>query len=312
MMTRLQARQRGGAILLAVLTAALVAMLAAGLLDVLAGGIDSLSGRHDQAQARLLARGATDWARNVLADDQRRTPNDHLGEPWAIRVPPTPVEDGEVAGELTELSGRFNLNMLAPDGKPNAAEIERFARLLELAGDPPAEARLLAERLADWIDHDLQRFGQEGDEGAGAGGEAAPNAPLGHVDELLRIPGFGPERLRRLAPLIAALPTPSRINVNTAPAEVLAATLESLTLDAARLLLAERERAWFKDLADFNARLNPDGDARHGSADAGRFDVGSRFFLATGRARYGVAVVRMEILLDRRDVWPNIIWQRLL
>jgi general secretion pathway protein K len=39
--------------------------------------------------------------------------------------------------------------------------------------------------------------------------------------------------------------------------------------------------------------------------------VQSRFFLVTGRARRGVAMVRMEVLLDRNETWPDIVWQRI-
>ena len=38
----------------------------------------------------------------------------------------------------------------------------------------------------------------------------------------------------------------------------------------------------------------------------------SRHFLATGRARFGVSMVRMEVLLDRSQNWPTIVWQKLL
>ena len=46
--------------------------------------------------------------------------------------------------------------------------------------------------------------------------------------------------------------------------------------------------------------------------DPARIAITSRHFLATGRARYGVAMVRMEVLLDRSQNWPTIVWQKLL
>lgn len=122
------------------------------------------------------------------------------------------------------------------------------------------------------------------------------------------MPGFDAQLVARLKPFVAALPGPSKLNVNTASAEVLHAMLPDLPLDAARILVAERERAWFKDVADFNARL-PEGVQGFDPAVA---DVRSRHIIATGRARFGLAVARMEVLLDRQQRWPTIVWQRIL
>nr|MBL8457457.1 general secretion pathway protein GspK [Zoogloeaceae bacterium] len=71
------ARQRGAAIILALLTVMLAAAIAAATIASLGRSIDSSTGLQDQAQARRLARGAADWARNVLADDGMRTTVDH-------------------------------------------------------------------------------------------------------------------------------------------------------------------------------------------------------------------------------------------
>ena len=75
--------------ILALLTVAFVAGLAAAAVGDLGVAMDQVTGRHDQAQARQLARGAVDWACNVLAEDARGSTVDHLGEAWAVQVPPT-------------------------------------------------------------------------------------------------------------------------------------------------------------------------------------------------------------------------------
>jgi general secretion pathway protein K len=61
-------------------------------------------------------------------------------------------------------------------------------------------------------------------------------------------------------------------------------------------------------VADFSARLpasvqNPDTEG---------LATKSTYFLATGRASFGVSMVRMEVLLDRSQNWPTIVWQKLL
>ncbi len=304
--------QKGAAVILALLTVTLVAGLAAAAVGDLGVAMDQIIGRHDQAQARQLARGTVDWARNVLAEDARTTQVDHLGEAWAVKVPPTPVEEGEVSGELQDLSGRINLNNLV---QADILEVQQFQRLLGLVGVSDSEALTLTDALRDWLDADDEPRLPGGAESSWYSAQTPARRPangaLVAVSELTQVRGFSPDLVARLSPFVATLPggtSNTRINVNTAPAEVLAAAVEGLSLDAARVLIVQRNRAWFKDVADFSARLpssvqNPD---TNGLATT------STYFLATGRALFGVSMVRMEVLLDRSQNWPTIVWQKLL
>lgn len=304
-------RQRGAAVILALLVVALVAGIAAAAVGDFGIALEGVGGRHDQAQARLLARGAVDWARNVLAEDARTTNVDHPGEPWAIKVANTPVEGGSVGGEILDFSGRFNLNNLVRDGAANEKEIASFIRLLQLLGLPEMAARAKADALVDWIDADAQPRSTESAEAAWYGAQTPrrqpPNTPLVDVDELLQVRGFTTDLLVLLRPLVAALPVGSMLNVNTAPPEVLAAVIPGLGLDAARQLVAQRQQAWFKDLGDFGTRL----PRLQQQPDLSTFATNSRYFLAVARSRYGVSTVRLEVLLDRGQNWSDILWQRL-
>jgi general secretion pathway protein K len=269
--------------------------------------VASLTGRHDQAQARLLARGAVDWARNVLAEDKLHgKPIDYAGEIWATHVPPIPVDEGEVSGEIQDLSGRFDLNRLAGNGVANPDQVAAYERLLMLLGVTDARARDLAVALLGWL-------------GAGSAGEAdwyaaqmPPRQPakglLVDVDELALVRGYDPALVALLRPFVAALPQPAGLDVNTASAEVLAAMLPKLGLDSARMIAAQQQGAPFKDLADFRARL---ANSSNGLSDA-NFAVSSRYFLASGRARFGEATTSMQVMLDRRNIWPEIVWQKIL
>lgn len=312
MMTNLdRSRQHGAALIVALLVVALVAGIAAAAVGNFGFALEGAGGRHDQVQARLLARAAVDWARNVLAEDARTTNVDHLGEPWAIKVPDTPAEGGSVGGEILDWSGRFNLNNLVRDGKANEVEINRFVRLLGMFGLPENEARSKADALVDWLDADDRPRSSASAEATWYAAQTPvrrpPNAPLLNVDELAQVRGFSADLLALLRPLVAALPAGGLINVNTAPPEVLAAIIPGLGLDQARQLVIQRQGAWFKDLGDFGARL-PKLDK---TADFSFLTTNSRYFLAVARARYGVSTVRLEVLLDRQQNWSDIIWQRL-
>ena len=301
-------RQRGAAVVVALLVMALVAGIAAAAVADFGVALDGAAGRHDQAQARQLARAAVDWARNVLSEDARTTAVDHGGELWAIKVPATPVEDGEVGGEIVDVSGRFDVNSLVRDGVAEEAAVTRFIALLQALGLSPAAARQRADVLVDWLDADDQPRSAESAENAWYAVQSpprlTPGAPLADSAELAQLRGFTPELLARLQPLVVALPASTPVNVNTAPAEVLAAMLPGLGLEGAQRLVLERQRAWFKDMADFAARL----PALEKQPDYLRLATSSRYFMAVVRARYGVSTVRMEALLDRRERWSNIIW----
>ncbi len=302
--------QRGAAVVLALLVVALVAGIASAAVADFGIALDGTTGRRDQAQARQLARAAIDWGRNVLAEDARTTDVDHAGEPWAVKVPATPVEDGEVGGEIRDCSGRFNLNSLVRNGIADEAAVAHFIALLQALGLPAELARQQADALADWLDaDDLARSPESAESAwyaAQEGRRLPPGSPMLDPVELAMVRGFTLELLGRLLPLVTALPAPGVVNVNTAPPEVLMAMIPGLGPEAAQLLIAERNRAWFKDVADFAARL----PALERQPDFSRLSTSSRYFMAIVRARYGVSTVRMEALLDRERCWPDILWLR--
>lgn len=311
-----RAAQRGAAVVLALLTVSFAAMLAAAALADFGHGLDMLGGRHDQAQAWQLGRAAVDWSRNILADDARRTPTDHLGEIWTTEIPVTAIgndtADGSVGGSIRDLSGRFNLNDLAPRGRVDTQAITRFARLLGLVGMSGASANAAAQALAAHLQGGAAaaeagrgaRTAAASDGGAGVEADAGGGRALVEARELVVLGLVPPATFAALEPHVVAAPAGAPININTASAEVLAAVLEGLSLDVARNLVAARERAWFRNLGDLQGRL-PEG----AGLPAGRaLDVRTRYFLVTVTAAYGDAVLNLQAMLDRESNWPAILW----
>ena len=87
----------------------------------------------------------------------------------------------------------------------------------------------------------------------------------------------------------------------------LAALMPDLGIGVTRVLVEERLRAPFKDVNDFVARSH-----RSSHAPKTGLAVVSRYFLVSGRARYGESTTRMLVLLDRQNQWSEIIWQKIL
>jgi general secretion pathway protein K len=260
--------------------------------------------RRDQVQAQALAMAGVLWARQILDDDARRSTIDHLGEPWALALPPIPVEDGEIRGAIIDAQGRLNINALGLAG-PSSPELTRHARLFAQRGAPASAL----STMGDWIDADLAvRDGGAED----AYYLALPVPHLAANGQVLRVPEMGavkhmtPRALAAVAPFLSALPAGTAVNVNTAPAEVLAALVDNLSGDALEAFLAERTRKPFTTVAEFRARL-PDG--ANLASDLG-LAVSSSYFYVTMEARQGATRSRARALVRRGGGGPPVIlWQ---
>jgi general secretion pathway protein K len=278
----MSARQRGVAVVMAMGVVALAAIAAASMLASQSAWsrYAQLSAEHDQARA--LVQAGVDWGRAVLSDDRRLGNVDHLGEPWALRLPPLPVDNGELAGRIDDQQGAFNLNNLLVNGKASPAHVAQFQRLLQVLGLSEA----LATRLAERLDADKQ--------------------PLIEVAGLALVPGYDEAVRARLRPFVTALPGFTAVNVNTAAPEVLVAVVRGLDLDAARALVAQREHTYFRDAAGFRAQL-PAGSEAGGNDIA----VASQYFVASVRVTIGSAEAQGSALLLRGTAgWPAVAWRK--
>jgi general secretion pathway protein K len=277
-------RQRGAAIVVAVLIVALAASVAAAMIHAQEVSLRRLETARDLEQARWILRGGVQWARMILHQDARAGAVDHAGELWAGGLPATQVEEATLEGALREAQGRFNVNVLVrDDGTRSEPDIDAFRRLLSSLRLRPALADALAEQMA------------------------APRQRLLDLAELAWIRGFDEATLARLLPFVTALPARTPVNVNFAPAEVLAAVVEGLAHAEAVELVGTRATRPFRDTDDFRARL-PRRDLRAGD-DA--IAVQSRYFFVEGRVRLRNTDVRTSALLRREGQLPaTVLWQR--
>lgn len=300
-------RQRGVAIVLALGVVALAAMVATAMMVTQSTWARQIELTADHVQARVLVRVGMDWTRALLSDDKRASNVDHLGEPWALQLPAIPLDNGSLAGRIEDQQGKFNLNNLVREGQIDLVQLEHFRRLLSLLGLPPA----LAEALADWMDADNEA--QPG----GAEDEVylalqppylTANRPLIDLSELALVRGFDDKVRLRLGGFVSALPVFTAVNANTAAPEVMAAVIDGLTLEAAKGLIEERKKTYFRDRADFLSRL-PAGMV----VTKDELGFNSDYFLVQVRVTIGTAQSRGAALLARTNAnWPSILWQKIL
>ncbi len=243
-------RQQGVAILTALILVAIAAIVATAILwqSTLAWrrGTAVYTVAESLALAQLAEAGGAQLLRaNRNKNPQFVTPNQDWAKPYG------PFEiDGGPAKAVLELAiedqaGKFNLNSVVMSVTPqtpaapqaltvtpslpgaiggplieNAIAVEQFKALLaELNIDTS-----YAERLVDWIDTDDQPSYPGGAEDsyylAQQPPHRVPNMPLTSISELLAM-GMDRASYEKLAPLVTALPPNTRLNICTAPGEVL-------------------------------------------------------------------------------------------
>jgi len=286
--------QRGVALITAIIVVAIGTMIAVNLLW--RGTLDLR--RTDAAlaadQGLMYLQGAEAWAGDILRQDLVDSPDsDNLGEPWAIELPPLPVDGGTIVGRLEDLQGRFNLNnLISNDGREDEYARRQFERLLVMVEADPG----LAGAVIDWLDPDTELRFPTGGEDVVYSDHDPPyrtaNSTITSSSELMAIAGFDRDTYRRLAPYVTVLPAGTKLNVNTASDVVLASLSDDLDLGTATSMIEERGAAAFVDIdATFEGLVEPDV--------LQEIDGVSDHFLLTATVTLGSNQLTMRSVLQR-------------
>lgn len=192
----------------------------------------ALSSRN-ALQAYYLARSGVNIAEALLIYDAQLGATDSEKDLWARPLPPLPVGDGTVALRVRDEARALNLNDIVSGGFVREERRQVFERLFDLLG---VDRRILAA-IVDWIDPDQEPWATpQGAEQPYYLGLTPPlevrNGPLLTFRELLLVRAMTPTLLARLDGFVTVLPADRlRVNVNTAPPEVLYALSDGLAAD---------------------------------------------------------------------------------
>jgi general secretion pathway protein K len=287
--------QRGAAVLMALFVATLATLIVSGLFWNQFVLLRTIENQQLVTQSRLLLRGALDWARAILRDDQRNA-TDNLDEPWATGLAETRLDQlGEtsalaalatMSGAIEDAQGRFNVrNLVRSD-----FDIDEYER------DSLRKLDALAPRVTE--------------EGKRAGESGTPRPiPLVLPEDLLGVQGIDPAHALKLAPYIVVLDQPTPVNLNTAREEVIAARFPKMALSEAKALVAQRDKTYFLNTGDTRiARYRQNGEP----TDT-QIAVASRYFIVRGQVKLDRANTRMEALVRRGDsnqLPVRVLWQR--
>lgn len=305
-------RQRGAALLMAMVIVTLVATMSASMVWQQWRAVQVESAERVRAQASWVLTGALDWARLILREDARNGGADHLGEPWAIPLAEarlstflatdasdtvdTDAPEAFLSGKVEDAASRYNLrNVVAADGELVPQELAALRRLCENAGLQPALADGLAQALRQATLAVLSQ--QTGDSelldklGGEEGRAKAPLLPQ-TFDQILWL-GLDAGTVERLRPYLTLLPAGTLVNANTAPKEVLAAVIDGLDLARAARLVQARQRKPYTTIDELREALGV------GNWNFGRLDIKSSFFEVRGRLRLDDNVIEQRHLVER-------------
>ncbi len=305
-------RQRGAAVVSALIIVAIVAALTTSLFQRQTASTPRLENEMARVQARMLLAGGIDWARLVIRDHGRRESTTRGDQIWATPVLDTRIErpgDDRVAvfsGQVQDEQGKYNLSNLASHGVPQPEQEQVLRRLLALQRLPDT----LATRIIGIIAAS-QPPAQPADAPTPAQGGQTPQAraplPRG-IDDVSALLGLEPAPRNALRRTMTVLPVATNVNVNTAPPEVIAALVPGLSLSQARALTGERDRGnWFNNNGDFANRLAATGV----KTPAPAVTTASGWFLASGAVVYERARVSMQALIrSAPPAAPDTLWTR--
>ncbi|PQO95719.1 general secretion pathway protein GspK [Massilia phosphatilytica] len=321
---RRPARERGVAVITALLLTTLAISIVASLFWQQQVQVRSMENQRLHLQTKWILRGALDWATLVLFQDGI----DHreytsLDQVWATPLAETRLDqyverqrvegenfDASLSGNITDACSRYNLrNLGVAKGQPDGEQIEIFKRLLNnLQLDQG-----LAQRIAAFVAAGLPASAPpEGGE-PGTQTQTAPvlGAPVKilQVEDLLTVKGVTPAIVERLRPFVTVLPVKTPVNVNTAPAEVLAAVVPDMSVSEANTLIVRRKQAAWRDLRYFSTQIG-ERPLTHDSVS-----VRSDWFFVDSRIRLDRAALDAQALIQRSSgllagSGPKVVWIR--
>ena len=295
-------RAGGAALMLAMLVAALAATVAVALAAEQQRWFADVGNRRDQVQAQALALAGVQWARQIINDDARGGPLDHLGRDLGVSAARHADRERLDRGPHRGRAGPLNLNNLALAGAQGTTERMR------VRGSCPRQG----------VDAGLRRRGRRlGRRRRTLRARAAPRTRTTRSGRRRRSPRTlrwcAPPRWRRSAgasaqawaaladDVIAALPAGAALNINTASDRRAHRGLPRARRRQAR---GVRRRPRAQAVHDDGRAARTPAARRH-APEAASFAFASSYFLVSVRSRQGEAIAQARALLKRDGrEWP--------
>jgi general secretion pathway protein K len=306
--TKILGEQRGAALITVLLIATLATIMAVSLATTQQLDIRRTANMVNGDQAYIYAQSVESWGVQVLIRDGAQGKIDNLAEDWALGLPFTEVEGGGVSGYIEDMQFRFNVNNLAPGSPYEAIAFKHMENLLE-----KCDIYLdVLDDVVEWLDADsVSSRGAEDDYYLQLEvGYRTANKLTKDVSELRLVRGVDKEGYECLYPYITALPDATKVNVNTASAEVLAALDSSLDEEKVTEFVESRPDKGYASINNFYVEADKFGLDFQSILGIGQYlDIQSSYFMGHATGIVGQdrpMTVNLDSLLYR-DQQSNIV-----
>jgi general secretion pathway protein K len=296
--------QRGAALLMAMLLVTLVATLSAASLWLQWRQVEVETADRQRSQLSWLITGAMDWSRLILREDALSVQSggtDHLGEPWALPVQESrlstflsqdqQLREGDpqvfLSGRITDAQSRLNLLSLSEGSQVVPEVLAQWARLFALLQLPRAELEQLVRQWPLALTE-------------GAQGPLRPQ----RVEQLVWL-GLSEASVARLQPFVTVLPEPTPVNLNTAPLQVLLASLPALDSATAQRFVQRREQRHFATLEEARQALG----LAAAQLSERRHALRTQYFEVTGQLRIDQQRQTERALVRRSGPQVSVVWR---
>lgn len=268
---------------------------------------------HEQAYMYLTF--TEDLARFVLKEefDDDRNKNeikDTSEEMENLKFTQT-VEGGTIGGEIYDLQGKFNINNLYQGQGASSNDVEVFQRLLtnqfnNRAGSVQGQQINVAmsDAIIDWIDSNQDEYSNDGGEDALYLRKElpyrTPNDYITSTSELLLMNGFSRDVYDSIKDFVIALPTQTKININTASEQILQSLSAQITSKDVQTIMNERDDKpkGKKGFDTVDEMLNIEA-VRNKNINRELLSVTSDYFMVKSFAYIGEAEVEMFSIIYR-------------
>jgi general secretion pathway protein K len=225
-----------------------------------------------------------------------------------------PVEGGTLKGCISDLQGRVNLNSFSAYNSASLnQEINSFGtmgvakawlNLMETLQIPSSPDRVAT--VVDWVDGDSNVVNSWGAEQPDYEGLRSPrmvaNDLISDTSELAAIKGYSVQEVQMLLPWVTALPSPTSININTAPEQLVRALGGE---DGQQFLDMVNQGRPFSDINSFHQDLNayfliPLADVKK-RWPLDLVSVNSDYFQLYLEVTLGEARIQVKSIMDRKN-----------
>jgi general secretion pathway protein K len=251
------------------------------------------------------------------------------------------LPDAFLSGRIIDAQSKLNVMNLVQGGKPVESAVAAFTKLFQLLNLPASEVSVLVSNLQQALPPAAAASASSTGTGSTAatttgttattsttstgstsststssatgtttgttaGSDTPGTGPLlpQHTYQLVWL-GLSSSTAAALEPYVTVLPATTKLNLNTASAEAIYASVPKLDMAGAKRLVEHRARSYFKSLADANL-LVPENSVQFNDA---QHSIATSYFEVQARLRLDNAWVEERTLLQRDNLDVRIVWR---